>query len=149
LRSFGDTNSAVSNVFGHAKHPACINGSMVQCFSFGRNFVTWWQNKRGREGGEFESYKGFLLRKNGIKSPYFEGEKKKFARFWPQLQGSLPEYLVGFKTILLCSLACSQTWLSPLLEACQSTYLTNLRKKEKSTWASSTLFMLFSEMLKI
>jgi hypothetical protein len=66
-----------------------------------------------------------------IKSPYFEGKKKTFARFWPQLQGPLPEFLVGFKTILLCSLAGSQTWLSPLLEACQSTYLTNLRKKEK------------------
>jgi hypothetical protein len=47
----------------------------------------------------------------------------------------LPEYLVGFKTILLCSLACSQTWLSPLLEACLSTYLTNSQiwgKKKKA-----------------
>jgi hypothetical protein len=106
------------------------------------------KKKKGWERGEFESYKDFFWQKMGYKVAIFWGGKQKqFARFWSQLQGPLPEYLVGFKTILLCSLAGSQTWVSPLLEACQSTYLTNSqiwgKKKKKHLGQFNTNYIIF------
>jgi hypothetical protein len=61
------------------------------------------------------------------KLPYFEERQSEFATFRRWVDG-LHQNKVGIWKILLSCLSSSQIWLIPLVDECQSTYLTKLKK---------------------
>jgi hypothetical protein len=73
----------------------------------------------------------FLGKKKVPKTPYFKGEKMnlKLPHLYIKFQQQAAKTLAGMlKLFKMSTLTCSQIWRSPLVDDCQSTYLTKLRK---------------------
>jgi hypothetical protein len=100
-----------------------------------------WVYTRGME-------QGFLLLKKAPKSPHFRGGKKSrtrhylehrflyVANLWPSFE----------KTFSVVSNLLPNLILSPMVDDCQSTYLTKLKRKPRGLWGPILLPLTTQEM---